>query len=256
MGRPAQLNPNRARIAEQQARALAMKSAGRTYQQIAAELGVGVATAYKRVTDACAEHVVPEVEHLRTVESARLEHLLAALADGVEAGDVKAIAEARRISESLRKLFGADVTKPLEIAFEHRSDVESDIACEAILAALKGVLAVIDADAVWRRELTRYALDLAQHTVDRMGGSDPGPLPEAPKQRLAITAGPDPVERPHTEPPEPPRPVVPRIEREDTPERTVQRAFDRLPPELGGRGPAWQRTIAAQPDPRQNIAGG
>lgn len=47
-------------------------------------------------------------DQIRQIEDERLSRLLAALAPAIEAGDVPAIESARKLSESRRRLYGAD----------------------------------------------------------------------------------------------------------------------------------------------------
>lgn len=103
--------------AERDAAAARLKAENWTYQQIAEELGFadksGACRAVQRALKAA---TVPAANALRLREFARLELLWESLEPAIEAGDVKAITEARKISESLRRLFDldgpADPTEP------------------------------------------------------------------------------------------------------------------------------------------------
>lgn len=75
-------------------------------------------------------------EQVRQVEDDRLRRLLLALSEGIEGGEVPAISEARKISESRRKLYGAD--GPITVNHNH-ADVS------AIDAAYLDLVAEMDA---------------------------------------------------------------------------------------------------------------
>lgn len=95
--------------AERDGNAARLKADGRTYQEIADELGFATrGAACRAVQRALDAAVVPAARLLRMREFARLELLWEALEPGVEAGDVKSITEARKVSESLRRLFDLD----------------------------------------------------------------------------------------------------------------------------------------------------
>ena len=114
------------RTAEQDARAARLRAEGRTYPQIAAELGCATSTAYAAVQRALASVPVEAVGELRRVECDRLDAVIARLWDVVaaehpfisngrrfddvqDAGPViSALAGIVRASESKRKLLGLD----------------------------------------------------------------------------------------------------------------------------------------------------
>ena len=111
---------------EQDTRAAHLRARGRTYPQIAAELGCAPSTAYKAVQRALASVPVEAVGELRRVECDRLDAVIAKLWDVVaaehpfisngrrfddvqDAGPViSALAGIVRASESKRKLLGLD----------------------------------------------------------------------------------------------------------------------------------------------------
>jgi DNA-binding transcriptional MerR regulator len=61
----------------------------------------------------------PLVGHIRQTEADRLYYLREKLLIGIELGDVKAIDADRKISESLRKLYGADGPIQVNVEVEH-----------------------------------------------------------------------------------------------------------------------------------------
>lgn len=95
--------------AERDGEAARLKAEGWTYKEIAEQLGyASKGSACRAVQRALKAAVVPAAGALRLREFARLELLWESLEPGIEAGDVKAITEARKISESLRRLFDLD----------------------------------------------------------------------------------------------------------------------------------------------------
>lgn len=95
--------------AERDAEAARLKAEHFTYQEIATTLGfANKSGACRAVQRALKATVVPAANALRLREFARLELLWEALETGVEAGDTKSITEARKVSESLRRLFDLD----------------------------------------------------------------------------------------------------------------------------------------------------
>lgn len=122
-GRPAHRG-ERARLTQRQSRALALRLGGATYRQIADALGVSVSVAHSDVQDALQDTADLPQERaglLRGLEEERLDALLRMLADAmagsaecpsckadVPVPAVSAIGEARRVSESRRKLLGLD----------------------------------------------------------------------------------------------------------------------------------------------------
>ena len=92
-------------------RVLEARVQGRSLRAIAAELGCAPATAMRDLHHALAE--LARLEQARTaelvaLELARLDHLLAALADKIDAGDVGAINVAVRICERRSRLLGLE----------------------------------------------------------------------------------------------------------------------------------------------------
>jgi hypothetical protein len=62
--------------------------------------------------------VIPAVEEARKSECDRLDHLLERLADKIEAGDVKAITAAIRISESRSRLLGLNAPQRVDAVIQ------------------------------------------------------------------------------------------------------------------------------------------
>lgn len=107
----------RARIAERRLQVWNLKRAGASFATIAKQLGCDQRTAwedYWRTIDELNELRHEGADEFRHMERERLESLWLALQPKVRAGDAYAIGEARKVSESLRKLYGVDA--PLKVA--------------------------------------------------------------------------------------------------------------------------------------------
>lgn len=106
-----------ARIAERRQQVWNLKKRGISFREIAKHLGCDVRTAWEdyhcELTE-LRELTEQEVADYRVQERERLEMLWARLQTKVAAGDVYAIDQARKVSESLRKLFGIDA--PAKVA--------------------------------------------------------------------------------------------------------------------------------------------
>lgn len=144
--------------AERDSKAAHLRAQGRTYRQIATELGVDVAAAYKMVGRAIASAPVEAVNELRAIESERLTAVIAKaweivhadhpyvsagrLLTGVQdAGPVLAALNLiRTTSESLRKLYGLDAPARQTIT------VITEDAVDAELRRLETELASLDAE--------------------------------------------------------------------------------------------------------------
>ena len=182
MTRNGQAQPNRAKIAEEQKTAFDMKRSGATYREIAEVLGCAISTAHKRVDDACAAVISPSVEEIRTTEGARIEHLQGKLRKAVDAGEIPAVAESRRLSESLRRLHGADAPVKSELEIKAQLDMSAEITGAVIGAAVRAVVSLLESDrAMPAHMIERYALDYAAYELARQSGAD-ATAPEAPQR--------------------------------------------------------------------------
>ncbi len=100
---------NRALAAARQARAVQLATEGRTYQEIADQLGyANRGTVYHIVHDALARDCKEAVEDHQQLELARLDALQAALWDHAMAGDVEAAREVRAVIMARCRLLGLD----------------------------------------------------------------------------------------------------------------------------------------------------
>ena len=103
---------NRALAAARRVRAVELKSAGFTYEQVANQLGyTSRGTAYNVVAKALREQTAEAVGSLRDLENARLDALQAALWDAAMTGDVRAAAAIVQIVQARVHLNGLEPAK-------------------------------------------------------------------------------------------------------------------------------------------------
>lgn len=115
--------------AEQDGKAAALKAQNWTYQQIGDELGISRSSAYRAVERALNAAVVPGAQALRIRAFARFEYLWECLLPAIEAGDEKAIAEGRKVTEALAKLFRlGELELPAEVDERERTAVDALLA--------------------------------------------------------------------------------------------------------------------------------
>lgn len=224
MARPAQLRPNPVTEADEIATCMQLKREGLTVRDIADRTGLSPSTVQRRITAGVEMTVSSSVAELRVSETARLAKLSAALEPKVKKGDVPAVAEARRIGESLRKLHGADAPVVQEIHLDARIDTEAEATVGALMAAVSAVVELLDLDAGWSADVEKFALGVAVHALDPTAG----PPPEPPKRKLALMPGSGPADGPAAGP----RPVPPR-HAPRTAEDDVQDALDAFEAEFG-----------------------
>jgi hypothetical protein len=104
--------------AERRVKATELRARGRTYREIAAELGVSLRAAHRHVQAglrALHKEMVGHAREMTALELKRLEAPVPALADAVLAGDLDAIDCWRKLSESRRKLAGLDAPERVAV---------------------------------------------------------------------------------------------------------------------------------------------
>ncbi|WP_270886539.1 hypothetical protein [Pedococcus sp. 5OH_020] len=102
---------NRALAAARRARAIELRTQGRTYESIATELGyANRGTVCHIVSDALATHETEAISQLRLQETRRLDAVQAALWENAMAGDVAAALAILRIVEARCRLLGLEGT--------------------------------------------------------------------------------------------------------------------------------------------------
>ena len=146
--------------AERDAQAARLRNTGLGYRQIAEQLGFAdKGDAWRAVQRALTDIVREPAEQLRATEAARLDDLYVEALEILERDHVMvshgkvvegpggepflddgpklaAIREARQVRESYRKLFGVDAAKQIDVALEHRLDLDADLVADALAAAL------------------------------------------------------------------------------------------------------------------------
>jgi hypothetical protein len=96
--------------AERKRRALELRRAGASYEQIADQIGyANRGGAHKAVTSALKTAVQEQADELRTLECERLDRLLLAVWKAAIDGDLKAIDRALRIQEQRARLLGLNL---------------------------------------------------------------------------------------------------------------------------------------------------
>ena len=103
--------PSRVRAAQLEEKCLELRSAGLSFREIARELKVAPATAYKAVARGLAAVNAgcrEQAQELRTLEALRLDQMQAALWEQATDGDVRAIDRVLRIMERRARLLGLD----------------------------------------------------------------------------------------------------------------------------------------------------
>lgn len=182
MSAPPQRRPNKAKRAQRDEQIFRMKIAGKTEREIAAEVRLSQTRVNEILTAQVAARVGPPAEAYVAMREAELHDLWVRaheiLADKGSNADtkIKALTTAVRISESRRKLRGADAPDSLRVQLDHRVDEESAIIAEAIIAGLKAISLPPD------REM--YALEAAGARLKALEGDAayeaPEPLPPEP----------------------------------------------------------------------------
>lgn len=101
----------RVKSSERQARALALRAAGATFQQIGDQLGITRQSAHEHVTRGIARHVADAdtaASELVVLETLRLDTLQSAVWRAAVSGDLRAVDRVLRIMERRARLLGLD----------------------------------------------------------------------------------------------------------------------------------------------------
>jgi transposase len=109
-------------------KAMQLRTAGLTYQQIADRLGCGAAAARDMVKRALARAERLEVKDLRELENTRLDQAQAAIWARVLRGDLAAMDRFLRISERRARLNGLDAPTAVNISLGVRAEMEQALA--------------------------------------------------------------------------------------------------------------------------------
>lgn len=122
-----------AELAEKQRKAMEMKIAGATFEQIAAQLGYADASgAYRAVSRGLIETMRPAADELRELMVRRYERLLLGVWRDATSGDLKAADVARKILTDM-----ARITLPLKVEATVTQQTETDAALQELVAELE-----------------------------------------------------------------------------------------------------------------------
>jgi hypothetical protein len=127
-----------ARIKDRQA--LELRTAGATYQQIAAKMGIslsGAGLCVSRAMDALRLEVSEQAEAVRQMELDRLDAMLLGLWEKARRGDPAAIDRVLRIQERRSKYLGLDAPTKSETSATVHSTVRLDGVTDEQLSALE-----------------------------------------------------------------------------------------------------------------------
>lgn len=118
MGTSAKRDIRTAEIAEKHRKALELRKAGATYDQISSQLGyANRSVAWQAVRKAIADIVREPAEEVLTLELARLDALLLGCWSKAKSGDTQAIDRALRIMERRAAYLGIDAPKKTATEF-------------------------------------------------------------------------------------------------------------------------------------------
>jgi hypothetical protein len=113
-------SPRRIEAAERRARALELRKAGATYDQIATQLGfANRGGAYRAVATALKEITAEPAEEVRALELERLDAMLLGLWPQARKGSNGAVDRVLRIMERRAKLLGLDQPTRFSVDAEH-----------------------------------------------------------------------------------------------------------------------------------------
>lgn len=110
---------NKAVEVDQQDKALQLLGEGKTYAEIATELGIGVATAHRRVQVACERLISPQVETYRKMQDVDLDYARDQAMKILRTADdpdvrLRAIDRLVRVNERRAKLHGLDAPEKVD----------------------------------------------------------------------------------------------------------------------------------------------
>lgn len=122
---------NNAQVATQAEAVFTLRLAGKTYTEIARTVGLDPRTVRSYIERELESRVSPKVLEYRELESARLDRYLDKLDPKIEAGDVKAIDTALRVSVRRARLLGLD--SPVRIDMVKTEITQEDLAFQELL---------------------------------------------------------------------------------------------------------------------------
>lgn len=132
-----ELSPERLRAKERRLRVFDMRLLGATLRQIGDKLGVShetVRTDLRKALDELTELEREKADNLRTLDLARIDTAIRALAPKVMEGDLQTVDRWLKLLERRSKLLGLDAPQQLEVASNDLAG-KTDEELEAIIAA-------------------------------------------------------------------------------------------------------------------------
>ena len=139
-------SPRRISAREKQAKALKLRLAGATFQEIADKVGyAGRQSAQKAVTKAMQDTIQEPADELRRLEMMRLDRLQLAVWPAAMRGDVKAVTAVLRIMVRRSNLLGLDAPRRLDIRHAVEEEArrlaqELGLDPDEIIAEAEGIL--------------------------------------------------------------------------------------------------------------------
>lgn len=109
------------------AEAVTLAMAGLTYEQIGEQLDISASAAWSLVQRTIAETRNYAVDHLRSLENARLDRATTAIWNKVLDGDLKAVDAYLRIADRRAKLNGLDAPTKVQMAVSVRQEMEDKL---------------------------------------------------------------------------------------------------------------------------------
>lgn len=118
---------NREERAELKHEAWDLRLRGRSYREIGTALNISHVTVQRWVQEVMDEKSLPLASEIRKQELDRLTRYLDVLDHKIECGDVAAIALAVKVSESIRKMLGADLPVTASTVVDQATHAELEI---------------------------------------------------------------------------------------------------------------------------------
>lgn len=114
-----------------------MRQQGHGYQDIAAQLGCSVGTAWNGVQRVLRKTLREPADQIRALHLKRLDAMLAGLMERASEGDTFAISAALQVMTKIEQLMGVEPPKKMEISFGEQAD-DARAALAKAIAALAG----------------------------------------------------------------------------------------------------------------------
>lgn len=118
---------NKEQRAERKFEAWELRLRGRTYREIGAALGISHVTAERWIKEVMDQKSLPLASEIRKQELDRLTRYLDVLDHKIECGDIQAVALAVKVSESIRKMLGADLPVTANAVVDQATHAELEI---------------------------------------------------------------------------------------------------------------------------------